>query len=113
MPVRPTLPRRGWLLAGLGALGAGSARAMLPAAATLLVPGPEDGPFARFAGRLGTSLARGATTAIKLNRAVLGGPDGVTAANRFATEGAPDGRTLLVLPGLATLARLVGDPRAR
>src|SRR4051794_37228042 len=111
MPVRPTLPRRGWLLAGLGALGAGSARAMLPAAATLLVPGPEDGPFARFAGRLGASLARGATTAIALHNTILGGPDGVTAANRFATQSAPDGRMLLVFPGLAALARMVGDPR--
>ena len=44
---------------------------------------------------------------------MLGGPDGVTAANRFATAGAPDGRTLLVLPGLAALARMIGDPRAR
>ena len=86
---------------------------MLPAVATLLVPGPEDGGFARFAGRLAASLGRGATTAIILRSTVLGGPDGVTAANRFATEGAPDGRTLLVLPGLAALARMIGDPRAR
>lgn len=117
MPARPTLSRRDWLLAGLGTLGgtlgAGPARAMLPAAATLLVPGPEDGPFARFAGRLGASLARGATTAIALHSTILGGPDGVTAANRFATASAPDGRTLLVYPGLAALARMVGDPRAR
>jgi hypothetical protein len=37
----------------------------------------------------------------------------VTAANRFATTAAPDGRTLLVLAGAAAQARLVGDPRAR
>src|SRR4051794_27660686 len=117
MTTRPILSRRQGLLAGLGTMAAaarpGPARAMLPAVATLLVPGPEDGGFARFAERLGTSLARGATTAITLRNTVLGGPDGVTAANRFATEGAPDGRMLLVLPGLAALARMVGDPRAR
>jgi hypothetical protein len=44
---------------------------------------------------------------------VLGGPDGVTAANRFAALVEPDGRTLLVLSGGAAQARLVGDPRAR
>ncbi|MFC7472862.1 hypothetical protein ACFQS7_00740 [Dankookia sp. GCM10030260] len=117
MQARPILSRRAGLLTGLGALAVAglprTAAAMLPAVATLLVPGPEDGAFARFAGRLAASLGRGATSAISLRNTVLGGPDGVTAANRFATEGAPDGRTLLVLPGLAALARMVGDPRAR
>ncbi|MFZ4407590.1 MAG: hypothetical protein ACOYOH_09625 [Paracraurococcus sp.] len=117
IPSPQGLRRRDWLLAGLGAAAGtglpGPAGAALPTAATLLVPGPEGGAFARFADRLGASLARGATTAIALQTTVLGGVDGVTAANRFATEGAPDGRTLLVLPGLAALARMVGDPRAR
>jgi hypothetical protein len=116
MQARPILSRREGLLAGLSALAAAlprPARAVLPAVATLLVPGPEGGGFARFADRLAASLGRGATTAIVLRSTVLGGPDGVTAANRFATEGAPDGRTLLVLPGLAALARMIGDPRAR
>src|SRR5437763_15561651 len=115
MHARPVLSRRGWLRAGLGVAAgcalAGAAGAMLPATATLLVPGPEGGPYARFAERLGASLARGATTAIKLTHSILGGPDGVTAANRFVTEGGPDGRTLLLLPGPAALARMVGDPR--
>lgn len=115
MHAHPVLSRRGCLLGGLGATLAWArpAGAMLPAAATLLVPGPEDGPHARFAARLGASLARGATTAMRLRHSVLGGPDGVTAANRFAAEAAPDGRTLLLLAGAAPLARLVGDPRAR
>lgn len=117
MQTRPILSRREGLLASLGGLAGlawpDAARAMLPTVATLLVPGPEDGDFARFADRLAVSLGRGATTAIVLRKSVLGGPDGVTAANRFATEAAPDGRTLLVMPGLAALARMVGDPRAR
>lgn len=117
MHARRDPTRRRWLRAGLGGAAglalAGPARATLPASATLLVPGPEDGPYARLAGRLAASLARGATIALKLRHSTLGGPDGVTAANRFVTEGAPDGRTLLLLPGPAPLARMVGDPRAR
>jgi hypothetical protein len=107
---RPT--RRGILATALAALPA-PALALLPATATLLVPGPEDGPLADWSNRLAAALARGSTTAATLERSVLGGPDGVTAANRFATAAAPDGRTLLVLPGAAAQARLVGDQRAR
>ncbi|MDB5372761.1 MAG: hypothetical protein JWP04_1403, partial [Belnapia sp.] len=80
---------------------------------TLLVPGPEDGPLAHWSARLAAALARSMTIAVQLTQTVLGGPDGVTAANRFATAAAPDGRTLLVLPGAAAQAWLVGDPRAR
>ncbi|MBL6456458.1 hypothetical protein JMJ55_14080 [Belnapia sp. T6] len=107
---RPT--RRALL--GLAALaaGAGPALALLPARATLLVPGPEDGPLLHWAGRLAAALARG-TGGVMLDCLVLGGPDGVTAANRFATAAAPDGHTLLALPGAAAQARLAGDPRAR
>ena len=105
------------LLGSLAALAATSAatpaRALLPAAATLLIPGPDDGPLAHWAARLAAALGRGTSSAVMLEQTVLGGPDGVTAANRFATAAAPDGRTLLVLPGAAAQARLVGDPRAR
>jgi hypothetical protein len=44
---------------------------------------------------------------------VLGGADGITAANRFAASAAGDGHVLLMLPGLAAHALLIGDPRAR
>jgi len=109
--MRRALGRRAVLtLAGLPPL---PALAVLPASATVLVPGPEDAALSLWAGRLCAALARGATTAVVLQREVLGGPDGVTAANRFATVGGPDGRMLLVLPGAAAQARLVGDPRAR
>ena len=109
------MTRRGLLGAAVAASAAipRPARALLPAAATLLVPGPEDGAMANWASRLGAALARGSTTAVTLQQSVLGGPDGVTAANRFATAAAPDGRMLLVLPGAAAQARLVGDQRAR
>ena len=106
------------LLLGLGAaaLAAVPAQAFGPGDATLLIPGPEGGPLALWGQRLGGALARGAAgsaAVIRLEIEVLGGPDGVTAANRFATAAAPDGRTLLLLPGLACHARLIGDPRAR
>jgi hypothetical protein len=86
----------------------------LPAdAATLLIPGPEGGSAALWAARVATGLARGLPHAIALHPVALGGPDGVTAANRFATQEAGDGRLLLVLPGLAAHARLIGESRAR
>ncbi|WP_135467549.1 hypothetical protein [Crenalkalicoccus roseus] len=89
------------------------AAALLPGAATLLVPGPAEGSLSAWTRRLAEALAQGAGTAVRLERSVLGGPDGVTAANRFATAAGPDGRSLLVLTGAAAQARLVGDPRAR
>lgn len=110
-------PRRRALGALGVALGAATApttaRAALPGSATLLVPGPEDGALHRFAQRLLAALGRGAGAAVALHAEVLGGADGVTAANRFATAANPDGRALLVLPGAACQARLSGNPRAR
>lgn len=109
--------RRGLIAAALGAacLGARPAGAAtaVPEAATLLVPGPDDGPTAAFAMRAAQGLARGLVQASALRVSVVGGPDGITAANRFAASTAPDGRLLLVLPGGAAQALLVGDGRAR
>lgn len=96
-----------------GMLPRRSGQAALPGTVTLLVPGPEDGGLARWSRRMAEGLARAATSAVSLAPNALGGPDGVTAANRFATAAGPDGRTLLVLTGAAAQARLVGDPRAR
>ncbi len=105
--------RRGLLLgAGLVAAGARAARAALPDNATLLVPGPEDGAAMRWAARAAAALTRGMPQAVALHLAPLGGPDGVTAANRFATTDA-DGRNLLVLNGAAAQARHAGDGRVR
>ena len=85
----------------------------VPEAATLLVPGPEGGPAAEFGARAAQGLARGLVQAAALRVSLLGGPDGITAANRFAASSAPDGRMLLVLTGQAAQALLVGDSRAR
>ncbi|MCZ8149832.1 MAG: hypothetical protein O9325_18520 [Roseomonas sp.] len=85
----------------------------VPEAATLLVPGPEGGPAAEFGARAAQGLARGLVQATALRVSILGGPDGITAANRFAASTAPDGRMLLMLTGQAAQALLVGDSRAR
>jgi hypothetical protein len=85
----------------------------VPEASTLLVPGPADGPHARWAARAAAGLGRGLPTAVALHPAPLGGPDGVTAANRFAASAAPDGRALLLLAGAAAQARLAGEARAK
>ena len=97
---------------------AGGARAPLaatgvPEAAVLLAPGPDDGPAAGFAERAAQGLARGLVQASALRVRVLGGADGITAANRFAASAPPDGRLLLLLAGSAAQAQLVGDGRAR
>lgn len=86
---------------------------LAPDSATLLLPGPEGGAAAQWARGVAAGLARGLPHAVALRTVTLGGPDGVTAANRFATLEAGDGRTLLVLPGLAAHARLVGESRAQ
>ena len=113
------ISRRGLTALAAALMAAGSLpRAIraqgLPAdTATLLMPGPEGGGAAVWAARVAAGLARGLPHAVALHPVLLGGPDGVTAANRFATQEAGDGRMLLVLPGLAAHARLIGESRAR
>ena len=81
--------------------------------ASILVPGPEDGGCARWAARASSALARGLHRPGALRLTVLGGPDGVTAANRFATLDGAEGPRFLVLPGWTCHARLTGATRAR
>jgi hypothetical protein len=108
--------RRGWLGAAM-ALAAGArplaAATSVPESATLMAPGPEEGPAAGFATQAANGLSRALVQAAALRVNVLGGPDGITAANRFATSTPADGRLLLTLPGPAGQALLVGDSRAR
>ncbi|MBE9603470.1 hypothetical protein IAI18_01230 [Acetobacteraceae bacterium H6797] len=101
-------------LALLPAFAAGRAGAVtLPDRAELLTPGPDDGEAVVWANRAVAGLARGLPQAVATRLSVIGGPDGLTAANRFATIDGADGRSLLVLPGPAAHARLVGDARVR
>src|SRR6202008_31963 len=48
-----------------------------------------------------------------IRRVEIGSADGVTAANQFEVRGVPDGTTVLMVPGQAALAWMVGDPRAQ
>lgn len=80
---------------------------------TLLVAGPPRGLVDRWAALLAPALARSFPAGTAVEREVAGAADGVTGANQFETQAAPDGGTALLLPGSAALAWLVGDPRAQ
>ncbi|PWS38249.1 hypothetical protein DFH01_02845 [Falsiroseomonas bella] len=111
----PFATRRG-VIAGLLAVAAArplAAATAVPEAATLLAPGPEEGAAATYAQRAARGLARGLVHAAAMRVSVLGGADGITAANRFAVTAPADGRMLLALPGQSAQALLIGDPRAR
>ena len=99
------------LLAAAHGAQAQSLPSLLPRGqVSLLVPGPPGGPHPRWAERLALVVA---PIAGQIQAEILGGADGVTAANRFGTQVVPDGRGLLVLAGAAVQARLAGDIRAR
>jgi hypothetical protein len=80
--------------------------------ATMIVAGPEGGRVDRVAVQLAPLLARSLSGCTQIQRKDRGGLDGVTAANQFSARAAPDGETVLLVPGSAALAWLVGDSRA-
>ncbi len=104
------------VLAGLATASCVSAAQGAPSAfpegATLLVAGAAGGRADRWADALSPSLGR-ALPGASLTRQHLGGADGVTGANQFEARAAPDGATVLLVPGSAALAWLSGDPRVR
>jgi len=85
----------------------------VPDRAMLLVPGPEEGRLAQLGRALAGVLSRGLGSAAVLHVQAVGAADGVTAANRFAAATPADGQGLLLLPGAAGQALLIGDGRAR
>ena len=84
-----------------------------PDGATLMVGGPGGGPANSWAEWLSPGLGRALPPGTAVHTDVVGGVDGVTAANVFEARAVPDGSTALLLPGSAAMAWLVGDPRAR
>lgn len=113
-------PRRRGMLAMLAALPAARAWAAPPPSpqvmvdeATLLVAGPDGGALDRWGRVVLPALSQALPPDMTLTRGNVGGSDGVTGANQFATRGEPDGRTILLAPGEAAIAWLVGDPRAK
>jgi hypothetical protein len=109
----PEAAARRAILAGLACLPfAGTARAALPSFpedCSLLVAGPDDGLTASR-GRL---LAQQLQPAAALRLTAVGGADGVTAANQFVARAPRDGSVALLTPGMAAIAALAGEPRAR
>ena len=80
---------------------------------TLLVAGPENGALNRWADALQPALEQALPPDTSIRRLTVGGADGVTGANQFETRAAPDGLTIMLAPGSALFAWLVGDPRAQ
>jgi hypothetical protein len=124
----PPLDRRSWLrlLTSLAIVGpAGGASALVaaapppypspvfPDAATILVAGPNGGDLDRWSRVIQPALTHNLPPETQVRRTDAGAPDGVTGANQFEARTAPDGQTVLLVPGQAALAWLVGDPRAQ
>lgn len=79
----------------------------------LLVAGPRDGALNRWADALLPALEQSLPPDTAIHRTEIGSADGVTGANQFEARGAPDGLTVMLAPGQAVLAWMVGDPRAK
>ncbi len=80
--------------------------------ASIMVAGPDGGELERWGRMLAPVLARSMSLGAA-HVSSTGGVDGVTGANQFDARAAPDGSTLLLVPGAAALAWLTGDPRAQ
>ena len=83
------------------------------AGASIMVAGPDGGELERWGRVLAPVLARFMSPGGATHVSSTGGVDGVTGANQFDARAAPDGSTLLLVPGAAALAWLAGDPRAQ
>jgi hypothetical protein len=84
-----------------------------PQTVRMLVAGPQHGRLEGWSNAIAPALAQALPPNTVIRCESVGGADGVTAANQFETRVAPDGATVLLLPGAAGMAWLVGDPRAR
>ncbi len=84
-----------------------------PEGATILVAGPDGGRTDAWTRVIVPALGQALPPETLIRKTATGGPDGVTGANQFDARSAPDGQTVLLVPGLAAIAWLVGDPRAQ
>jgi hypothetical protein len=83
-----------------------------PEGATILVAGPDGGRLGRWGDAVASALDATLPPGTKVRATCTGGIDGVTGANQFEARVAPDGTTVLLVPGAAALDWLVGDQRA-
>jgi len=121
---RATLARRPLLgglataaaLLGLGRRRPRAAEAVSAGAfgrgATLLVAGPDGGRLDHLSAVIAPALHRSLPPGTAIRRTAAGAADGVTGANQFAARAAPDGVSVLMVPGTAALDWLAGDARA-
>ena len=93
------------------AAGAAETPDVFPRELTLIIAGPEGGGLDGASRRLLGGLASHLPAGTRIGRSTVGGVDGVTGANQFATLAAPDGAAALLVPGAASIAWLVGDSR--
>lgn len=106
-------PRRGAAQgAGAGA-GAAADTVAFPEGAQVWIGGPSGGELAAWARTLLPLVGQALPAGTDLRHRLVGGVDGVTAANHFHAEAQPDGQSVLMLPGAAALAWMMGDPRVR
>jgi hypothetical protein len=84
-----------------------------PQGATILVAGPDGGRIDAWTRVLVPTLGKALPPETPIRTTPAGGADGVTGANQFDARTAPDGQTVLLVPGVAATAWLVGDPRAQ
>ena len=112
----------GWLTTLPAVMRAGRLLAAAPPATVttpfteaprLFVAGPSDGSLNHWADALLPALEQSLPPETAIRRVEIGTADGVTGANQFEVRGAPDGQTVLLTPGMAPLAWMVGDPRAQ
>lgn len=82
-----------------------------PQGVTLLAASTSGGPMDLWAATLAPLLEQFLPPHTRIARETAIGNDGVTGANQFATRTVPDGATVLLVPGAAAMAWLVGDPR--
>ena len=111
------LPLTGW--AGRSLAGAAQTpppanlAAAFPNDITAVIAGQDGGNTDAWARVILAGLAQSLPSGTRLRGLATGAADGVTGANQFETRTGPDGARLLVVPGAAALAWMVGDPRAQ
>ena len=96
-----------------GASAVAAVATAFPDAARMLVAGPDGGNLDRWSRVMLPALAQNLPPETGMHRVTAGASDGVTGANQFEARSEPDGETVLLVPGEAALAWLVGDPRAQ
>jgi hypothetical protein len=116
-----SLPVLGWAGRSHAAPpGTASNPAMAPVPATpfpddivVMVAGQDGANMERWSRILLPSLTQALPPGTKIRLALAGAADGVTCANQFEARTAPDGTSLMLVPGAAPLSWLVGDTRAQ